>query len=486
MADEFKPDICIIGGGPGGIAVATAAANANVPVVLIEKGEIGGAELAAAVPSKALIVAANRYETLRSAPAVGVTGAPLQVNLGKVYDHVRSVMDAVAANVSAERLTALGVTVIRAEGRFTDRRTVVAGDTTIRARRFVIASGAKPQAPDLPGLADVDFMTLDTAFDVARKMTHLIVLGAGRRGLELAQAYNRLGIDATVIDDQAALADDDPELAALVLNRLAAEGVRVRDNAQIVGFARRRGGIRVTLGEGADDSNGEPGEEEEDDRIHVDGTHLLVATGSAPNVDGLGLAEAGIDHGPNGIKVDSRLRTTNPRVYAIGDVIAGPTAANRAEHHAHLVLKSVLYRLPIRDDVGAVPLIAFTDPALATVGLGEAAAREKHKNVRVLRLPMSENDLSQADRTTAGMVKVVATSRGQILGAAAVGRDAGEIIGLWSLAIANRLGISAMQQFVPAYPSRLAVARRVAASFDGPGLTPPWRRRIIEMLRKFG
>ena len=485
MADELKPDICIIGGGPGGIAVATAAANANVPVVLVEKGEIGGTELAAAVPSKALIAAANRYEMLRSAPAVGVTGAPLQVNLGKVYDHIRSVMDAVAANVSAERLTALGVTVIRAEARFTDRRTVSAGDTTIRARRFVVATGAKPSAPDLPGLGDVDFMTLDSAFDVARKMTHLIVLGAGRRGLELAQAYNRLGIDTTVIDEQAALADDDPELAALVLNRLAAEGVRVRDNARIVGFARRRGGIRVTLGEGA--AEGEGGSEsEDDDRIHVDGTHLLVATGSAPNIDGLGLAEAGIDHGPNGIRVDSRLRTTNPRIYAIGDVVAGPTAANRAEHHAYLVLKSVLYRLPIRDDVGAVPLIAFTDPALATVGLGEAAAREKHKKVRVLRLPMSENDLSQADRTTAGMLKVVATSRGQILGAAAVGRDAGEIIGLWSLAIANRLGISAMQQFIPTYPSRLDIARRAAASFDGPGLTPLWRRRIIEMLRKFG
>jgi pyruvate/2-oxoglutarate dehydrogenase complex dihydrolipoamide dehydrogenase (E3) component len=485
MADELKPDICVIGGGPGGIAVATAAANANVPVVLVEKGEIGGTELAAAVPSKALIAAANRYETLRSAPAVGVTGAPLQVNLGKVFDHVRAVMDAVAANSSAERLAALGVTVIRAEGRFTDRRTVVAGDATIRARRFVIATGAKPKAPDLPGLAGVDFMTLDTAFDGARKMTHLIVLGAGRRGLELAQAYNRLGVDTTVIDEQAALADDDPELAALVLSRLAAEGVRVRDSARIVGFARRRGGIRVTLGEGAAEDEDES-EGEDADRIHVDGTHLLVATGSAPNVDGLGLPEAGIGNGPNGIKVDSRLRTTNPRVYAIGDVVAGPTAANRAEHHAHLVLKSVLYRLPIRDDVGAVPLIAFTDPALATVGLGEAAAREKHKTVRVLRLPMSENDLSQADRTTAGMLKVIVTQRGRILGAAAVGRDAGEIIGLWSLAIANRLGISAMQHFVPAYPSRLELSRRVAASFDGPGLTPPWRRRIIEMLRKFG
>ncbi len=475
MAEELKPDICVIGGGPGGIAVAVAAANANLPVVLIEKGEMGGANLAMAVPSKALVAAASHYETLRSGPAMGLTGAPLQVNLAKVFEHVRSVMDSVAANVSAERLTALGVTVLKAEARFTDRRTIAAGDTMVRARRFVVATGATPTAPDLPGLADVDFMTLDAAFDSARRMNHLIVLGAGRRGLELAQAYNRLGIDTTVIDEQPALADDDPELGALVLDRLRAEGIRIRDNAQIVGFARRRGGTRVTLKEGDD------GEE-----FTVDGTHLLVAAGSAPNTGGLGLDEAGIRYDAAGIQVDRRLRTTNRRVYAIGDVIAGPTAVNRAEHQAGLVLKSALYRLPVRDDEAAVPLIAFTDPALATVGLTEAAARARHKAVRVLRLPFSENDMAQADRATAGMIKVITTRKGEILGAAVVGRDAGEIIALWSMAIARRMAISAIASLVPAYPSRADISRRVAASFEGPGLTPLWQRRIIEFLRKFG
>lgn len=475
MGEDLKPDICVIGGGPGGIAVALAAANANLPVVLIEKNHLGGANLAMAVPSKALVAAAENYETLRRGPAFGVTGAPFQVNYGKVHDHVHSAMEAVAANISAERLTALGVTVVRGEARFANRRTVKVGDTRVRARRFVIATGSRPQAPDLPGLADIDFIALDAAFDTARKMTHLIVLGAGRRGLELAQAYNRLGIDATVIDDQPALAEDDPELGALVLERIRAEGVRVRDRVRIAGFARRRGGIRVTLSEG---ENGEA--------FTVDGSHLLVSKGSAPNIDGLGLGAAGVGFDVAGIKVDRKLRTTNRRVHAIGDAVAGPMTTSRAEYQADLVLKSILYRLPVRNDPTAAPGITYTDPALAAVGLDEAAARQKHKDVEVLRLPFSENDLSQADRTALGLIKVVVTRKGQILGAAAVGRGAGEVIALWSLAMANGLGISAMRSLVAPYPSRADIARRVAGTFGGPGLTPLWRRRIIDFLRKFG
>ncbi len=477
MAEELKPDICVIGGGPGGIAVAAAAANANIPVVLIEKGDMGGANVAAAVPSRALIAAASRYEALRSGPALGVTGAPLQVNLAKVHDHLRSAMDAVAANISAERLTALGVTVVGAPARFVDGRTVVAGDATIRAKRFVIATGSKVLAPHLPGLAEVDYLTFENVFDTARKMGHLIVLGAGRYGLEMAQAYTRLGIDATVIDERPALADEDPELAALVLERLRAEGIRVRDRTGIVGFARRRGGIRATIAGRGD------GEEH-----HIDGTHLLVATGRAPNVDGLGLDRGGIEHDAAGIKVDRDLRTTNKSVYAIGDVVAGRDGANRAEHHAERVLRSTLNRgdLAPRHDDETVPTLALTDPAMAAVGLGEIAAGQKHKAIRVLRMPFSENDLAQTERATAGMIKVIATDRGEIVGAAVVGREAGEIIALWSLAIANRLDISAMRSLVPPYPSRADIARRVAAAFDGPGLTPPPRRGILGFLRKFG
>lgn len=475
MADSLKPDICVIGGGPGGIAVATAAANADVPVVLIEKGALGGASLTMAAPTQALIAAAGHHETLRRAPAFGVTGAPLQVNLARVYDHINATRDAIAANMTAERLTALGVTVIKAEGRFTSPRTVMAGDTAIRARRFVIATGARPSLPDYPGLADIDFLTLDTVFDSARKMTHLIVLGAGPRGLELAQAFNRLGVDSTVVDDGPALADEDPELASLVVDRLRAEGVRIRDRTRIVEFARRRGGVRVTLRDN-----------DEADPFAVDGTHLLVATGSEPNVESLGLDAADIAHDPSGIAVNRQLKTANRRTYAIGDVVAGPTTVSRAEHQADLVLKSILYRLPVRYDPTTAPRLVSTEPQIASVGLVESVARNTSLDVRVLRMPFAENDLSQARRDTDGMIKAIATGRGRILGAAAVGPDASEVIAAWSLAMANRLPLSAMRSLLAPYPSRSDLSRRVAASFDGPGLTPLRQRRIIEFLRNFG
>ncbi len=474
MAEELKPDICVIGGGPGGIAVAAAAANCGIPVVLVEKGRMGGSNLSrGGVPSKALLAAASHNEFLRRGPAIGVTGAPLQVNFAKVRDHVNSVVEAVAPNVSAERLAALGVRIVAGEASFVDRQTVVAGDTTIRARRFVVATGAVPRPPALPGLADIDYMTLDTAFDLNRKPAHLLVIGAGAYGLELAQAYARLGVDATVIDEGLVLPDDDPELVAVVLDRLRAEGIRVRAGVKVTGLARRRGGIRITLTEiGA--------------AATVDGSHVLVATGRAPAIAGLGLDAARIAHDENGIAVDRLMRTSNRRVYAIGDVVAGPATADRAEYEASRVLSSILYRWPHRADPFAPPVVAFTDPALARVGMSEVDAARRYNDIRILRSPFLDNDLAQAERTTAGAIKVVVRPNGRILGATIVGRDAGEMIGLWSLAIAQGLPIGAVASMVPPYPSRMEISRRVAASFDGPGQVPRWRRQTIDFLRKFG
>lgn len=475
MAEELSPDICVIGGGPAGVALAAGAANNGVPVVLIEKGEMGGANLArGAIPSKALVAVASYYETLRRGPAVGVTGAPLQVNFGRVHDHIRSVTESAARNVSRERLAALGVTVIAAEGRFVDPRTVVAGETTVRARRFVIATGSLPRFPDIPGLAEIEYLTAETAFDGIRKPSHLLVLGADSRGLELAQAYNRLGVDTTVIDSAKALAGSDPELVAPLLDRLRAEGIRIRDAARIVEFSRRRGGVRATL---ADPAEGE---------LVIDASHLLVIGDRAPNIGGLGLEAAGIAYTDEGITVDRSLRTSNRRVHAIGDVVAGAALANRAQHQAASVLRALLYRLPFRDRSREVAAITFTDPALATVGLGEREARQRYKDARVLRFPFADNDLSQAERTTAGLVKVITTGRGRILGVGIVGHDAGEQIALWALALERRLPVEAVAATALPYPSRAEASRRAAASFDGPGLTPIWRRRIIEFLRKLG
>ncbi len=482
MAETLKPDICVIGGGAGGVAAALAAVAEGVPVVLVEKGPLGGSDLATgSIPSKSLLAAGEVAETLRRGPGVGVTGAPVQVNLGKVGEHLTAVGGAIAANVSAERLTALGVKVVQAAARFTARDTVEAGEVTIRARRFILAVGSLPVVPDIPGLDGVDYLARETAFDFGRKPAHLIVLGAGREGMELAQAYNRLGVDATVLDRGPALPDDDPELAAIVVDRLRAEGVRVRTGVDIVSFGRRRGGIRFTVG---DPAGGEAA---------IDGSHLLVVAERKPNVADLNLGVANIRHDASGIVVDRTLRTGNRRVYAIGDVVAGQTHAARAHYQAGQVVRSILFRLPFRDDPVAPPLVTFTDPALACVGLGEADARRRYgAGVRVLRFPFVENDRAQIERLPAGMIKAVVAPGGRILGAAIVGHDAGEMIALWSLALANRLSIGAMASFPAPYPTRAEISRRVAAGFGeragggGPGLTAGWRRRIIEFLRKFG
>ena len=223
------------------------------------------------------------------------------------------------------------------------------------------------------------------------------------------------------------------------------------------------------------------------EEVAVDGSHLLVVPGRAPNVEGLGLDAAGIDHDPSGIVVDRNLRTTNKRVYAIGDAVAGPASANRAEHHAALVLRSIAGPRAAGDAETGVPFVVFTDPELARVGLGEAEARMRHKLVRVLRVPFAENDLSQAERTTAGLIKVIATDRGRILGAGATGRGAGEIIALWAFAIANGLGIEAVKSLPAPYPSRADISRRVAIAFDGPGRAPLRRSGgIFSFLRRSG
>ena len=474
MVEELQPEICVIGGGPGGIALSVAAASQGFPVVLIERDRVGGANLGnGSVPTKALLAAAGLHESLRRGPAFGVTGAPLQVNFAGVAEHVRSAVEAAAATVSRERVEAFGVRVIAAEARFADRRTVVAGDATIRARTFVIATGSVPLPPSLDGLDGLDTVNLWDILDAGRKPAHLIVLGVGPRVLELAQGFNRLGIDTSVIGQGPLLAEEDPELVAPLLDQLRAEGIGVRERAGIAGLARRKGGVRVTV---RDD-----GEE-----TVVDGSHLLLLPERGPNVAGLNLEAAGIAHGTSGIAVDRRLRTTNKRVFAIGDAVAGPASANRAEHHAALVLAAISRRRGPLDPEAGVPFAVFTDPGLARVGLSETEARIRHKMARVLRVPLADNDRAQIEREPRGLIKVIASDRGRILGVGIAARDAAEMIAFWSLAISAGLDVEAVRNVPAAYPSRVEIAHRVAIAFDGPGRAPIQRSGAFSWLRRSG
>jgi pyruvate/2-oxoglutarate dehydrogenase complex dihydrolipoamide dehydrogenase (E3) component len=476
MAEQISSDICVIGAGSGGLSVAAAAAAFGVPVVLIERGKMGGDCLNyGCVPSKALLAAAKRAHMVGNGDPFGVRVQRARVDFFDVQAHVEGVIRSIAPNDSKERFGGLGVRVIEGAARFKDRRTVMVGDEiAIRARRFVIATGSSPAVPPIPGLAETPYLTNETIFELTQCPKHLIIIGAGPIGLELAQAHRRLGADVTVLEAAAPLAKDDPECAAVVLDQLAREDVVIRAGVKIARVTRERSKIRVFLGDGE-------GEEV------IEGSHLLVATGRRANVDDLGLDAAGIGFTGRGIGVDKRLRTTNRRVYAIGDVVEGGLQFTHvANHHAGLVIRNALFRLPVDVGKGAIPWVTYTDPELAHVGLREDQARQRHGTIRVLRWPYHDNDRAQAERETRGHIKVVTTKAGRIVGVTIVGAHAGELISTWTLALAQGLKVGALLGVVMPYPTLGEVGKRAALSYYTPSLTNPWVRRIISLLRRFG
>lgn len=469
----LKPDICVIGAGSGGLSVAAAAAAFGVPVVLIEKHRMGGDCLnTGCVPSKALIAAARRAHLVRTSGAFGIE-ATVTVDFTKVRAHVHEVIAAIAPNDSVERFRGLGVRVIKGEARFVGPKTVRVGDTTIQARRFVIATGSRPALPSIPGLERLPYLTNETVFNLEQCPRHLLVIGAGPIGLELGQAFRRLGAQVTVLEAAAPLAKDDPECASVVLDQLAREGIDIRTGVTIARMDTGPAGVRAVLQMGA-------GEEA------IDASHVLVAAGRRAVVEGLGLDAAGISCGRNGIVVDKGLRTTNRHVYAVGDIAGGPQFTHAANYHAGLVIRNALFRLPVSADDSLIPRVTFTDPELAHAGLTEAQARARHGAVRVARWPYRENDRAQAERETHGHIKVVMSARGRILGATIVGTDAGELISTWALAVERRMNIRAMTGVVVPYPTRAEIGKRAAIDVFARRLTSPLVRRIIGWLRRFG
>jgi pyruvate/2-oxoglutarate dehydrogenase complex dihydrolipoamide dehydrogenase (E3) component len=475
MSDVLTPDICVIGAGSGGLTVAAAAAAFGVSVVLIEGGKMGGDCLNyGCVPSKAMIAAAKTAHSMRHAEKFGIKAVEPEVNFRRVHDHVHDVIGAIAPNDSVERFTALGVRVIEAHGTFTDARTVEAGGHTIKARRFVVATGSRAFVPPIPGLDQVDYLTNETLFEQTRKPGHLIVVGGGPIGMEMAQAHRRLGSEVTVIEAMKALGKDDPELASIVLDRIRGEGVDILEGTKVVAVEKRgKNGVRVTV-------------EHDGEQSHVDGTHILVATGRTPNTENLGLDAAGIAHDRRGITVSNALRTTNRRVYAIGDVAGGLQFTHVAGYHAGLVIQSILFRVPGKPNNDMIPWATYTDPELAHVGLTEEQAHQKAGDITILRWPYAENDRAQAERKTDGLVKMITDKKGRILGASIAGANAGEMINIFALALSKKMKAGDLRGFIAPYPTMTEITKRAATSFAAPMTRKPMVRRIIGFLRRFG
>jgi pyruvate/2-oxoglutarate dehydrogenase complex dihydrolipoamide dehydrogenase (E3) component len=468
----LTPDLCVIGGGAGGLAVAAGAVQMGASVVLIERGEMGGDCLnVGCVPSKSLIAAAKLARQRQCSAAFGISYAAPMIDFAALADSVAAVISRLAPHDSIERFERLGVKVLQDEARFIDLRTVRAGRADICARRFVIAGGSSPAVPPIPGLDRAPYFTNETIFANREKLRHLIVIGGGAVGVELAQAHRRLGADVTIIDSGPLLWHDDPELVGMLTECLTTQGMRLRPSTNIAAVESDNDGITVIL----------------ETRERIAGSHLLVAAGRQPNTAALNLAAAGIAATRHGITVDARLRTSNRRVYAIGDIAGSPQFTHAALYHAGIIIRNTLFHLPARVDYRALPRVTFSDPELAAVGMSEATARDAHGDkIRVLRCSFAENDRAQTERDTAGMVKVMTTAKGRILGAAILGAGAGDQITTWALAISQRLKIGAIANLIVPYPTRGEAGKRAAGSFYTPSLFSPRTRRLVRLLARFG
>jgi len=474
MEEVLQPDLCVIGAGSGGLSVAAAAAQLGVPVVLIERSRMGGDCLNyGCVPSKALLAAAKRAEAVRTAGAFGIDIIEAQVDHARVHDHVHGVIAAIAPNDSMERYTGLGVRVLQASASFLDKNTVEAGHYLIRARRFVVASGSSPVIPPVPGLDEVPYLTNETIFDVSERVQHLIVLGGGAIGVEIAQAHRMLGAHVTVVDAATFLAHEDPEATRVLIDRLTGQGVIMHQGTRVERVERAIQGIAVHIGK-------------QGETDIIKGSHLFVATGRKPNVKGLSLERAGIVYDARGIKVNQQLKTTNPRVYAIGDVIGGAQFTHLANYHARIVIRNALFRLRPRANTTAIPRVTYTDPELAQIGLTEAEARNKYRRIRILRWPYADNDRAQAERKTHGFIKVITRPNGQILGCTIVGAEAGELLQLWVMALERGLRIGDLTGLVLPYPTLSELSQRLAYTVYQPSLAKRGIRRVIDFLRRFG
>jgi pyruvate/2-oxoglutarate dehydrogenase complex dihydrolipoamide dehydrogenase (E3) component len=470
MTKNIKADLCIIGAGSGGLSLAAGAAQLGRKVVLFEEGEMGGDCLnTGCVPSKALIAAASRAHAMRNAAKYGVASVDPQVDFAAVMDHVHGVIAAIAPIDSQERFEGFGVNVIRAHAEFTGPRTIAGGGVSVDAKHIVIAAGSRPFVPPIKGVDATPYLTNETLFENRVLPKHLIVIGGGPIGVEMAQAHRRLGADVTIVEGaETILGKDDPELVEVVRAQLEKDGVKIIENAMVEEVSGEAGAVSVRAG-------GQT----------LEGSHLLIAVGRTPNVDRLNLEAAGIEYDKKGVKVDASLQTSNKRVYAMGDIAGGRQFTHVAGYHASVLVRKILFKTPAKNNEDQAPWVTYSDPELAHVGLTEKDARDRHGDVKVVRWTAEENDRAQAERDTRGLVKAVTDKGGKVLGASIVGAGAGDLIQPWAFAISNGQKIRAFTNYIAPYPTRGEMSKRAAGQWYTPTLFSKRTRALVSLLSVF-
>jgi pyruvate/2-oxoglutarate dehydrogenase complex dihydrolipoamide dehydrogenase (E3) component len=464
-------DLAVIGAGAAGLSITAVAAQLGLRVALIERDRMGGDCLNfGCIPSKALLAASHAAAAAREATRFGICLPEPEIDWAAVQDHVHGVIAAITPTDSEARFTALGATVLRGEARFVAPDALAVDGRRITARRIVIAAGSSPAMPPIPGLDRVPYLTNTSIFDRGPRPDHLLILGGGPVGLEMADAFAGLGSRVTLIESATIAAKEDPELVAGLRDALIERGVVLREGMTV---AAVEPGPALVLSDGT----------------RIEGSHLLIATGRRPNLQTLDLAAGSVQATDAGIVTDHGLRSvTSRRVYAAGDIAApqgiGPRAFTHiGSYHAGIVIRRALFRLPARVDYASLPRVTYTNPELAQAGMTEAEARAAGHRVAVLRWPMADNDRAVAEREPAGLVKLVVVGD-RVVGAGILAPNAGEIIGMWVLAIARRVKLGALAGTIIPYPTRSEAAKRAASYFFVPRLFAPRTKSLIRLLAR--
>ena len=462
---KFDADLVIIGAGSAGLSFAAGAVQMGAGVVLIEGGKMGGDCLnTGCVPSKALIEAARRAKGAASAKNLGVSCHDVTVDYASVMHHVRETIAAIEPHDSQERFEGLGVRVIRGYAEFASKNSIRVGNETVTARRIVVATGAIPIAPPINGLDTVAYFTNETFFENRNRPDHLIIIGGGPIGVEMAHAHAQLGIKTTLIESFEILPREIAKTREIVRTKLLQDGVTVFENCDVRSI-KENGAIKsITLGDGQ----------------MVKGSHILVATGRRANVQGLNLSAAGIETTDVGIKVDDSLRTTNRAVYAIGDVIGQEQFTHVAGYHVSLVVRSALFGLPAKVRKNHIPRVTYCDPEVASVGdISDGTGIETY------RVTYDGLDRAIAGARTDGFAQIW-VKNGRVRGATIVGAQAGELIHFWSLVIAQNLKLLKASSVITPYPTLSDINKKLIGAYFTPRLFDnPKIKSFVKLIQRW-
>lgn len=474
MKQTPNTDICIIGAGSAGLSLAAGAAQLGAKVILIEQGKMGGECLNnGCVPSKSLLASAKVVNIIKNSQSFGINASLTEINYANVHSNIKNIMSRIAPNDSIERFTGLGVNVISGKAQFIDSETLKVNDTTIKARRFVIATGSAPAIPSIPGLSTVPFLTNESIFELQEKPSRLIIIGGGPVGCELAQAFILLGCSVTLLEAQKILPHDDEELVDILRKQLIQDGLDLYENVKINNVIKSDGNVAVIF-----DSNGTP--------RTIDGSHILIATGRKPQLSDLNLEAANVIYNARGIQVNNHLQTSNKNIYAIGDIASEFHFTHVANYHTGIVLKNILFRCRSKVKYQALPWVTFTLPEIAQVGMTEATAKQAGKSVHIIEADFKDNDRAQTEHQTNGKIKVILTKFGKILGVSIIGPHAGELIMPWTIAIDKGLSMRTMASIIVAYPTFSEINKTVAINYYKPKLFSGIMRFIVKLLAKLG